>query len=556
MGIVYNPLTSSFDFIREFLTKTGTVLSPIVTGDTLAIYLAGATVSTDGLVLDNTTASTAGATVQYSPRLRLKGSGWDTDGAVSVNSEWTIENKPVSGTAVSSELLISHSLGGAAYTNPVTITSGGAIKCSEVLSGLSVTYGDLIFGTETTPTVVSRNTADAYDAFTVNNLNAGSTGKLINLQWQSIDRAWLTKEGFLKIESAMNLGTTSTDGLVLANTSPALVGTTVQYSPRLRLRGTAWDTDDAVSRTTDWIIENVPISGNTVSSTLYFRHSLDGGAYTYPFTLTSGGLLTLSDGIITGGSIRAGNATAIQNASSSSIFSLNVGSATSYAVWSRNTADAYAAAVINNLNASSTGHILDCQWQSSNRFIVYKEGGIQSNYNSAISMGGAPDNSAVLTVGWNNSTMAAGTTAARHLIIGGNITELANATITDIVGLYLNTFTIGDGGGTKTLGFASTVYIAGAPTVGTTPAKGPYSLFIDSGEFRLDGNLGDATDRVPTGYFTDLTTTSITATSSISTTQYFGDATSDGSWKMEIESGDLVIYKKETGSWVEKGRYE
>lgn len=51
-------------------------------------------------------------------------------------------------------------------------------------------------------------------------------------------------------------------------------------------------------------------------------------------------------------------------------------------------------------------------------------------------------------------------------------------------------------------------------------------------------------------------TTSITATSSISTTQYFGDATSDGSWKMEIESGDLVIYKKETGSWVEKGRYE
>ncbi len=39
-------------------------------------------------------------------------------------------------------------------------------------------------------------------------------------------------------------------------------------------------------------------------------------------------------------------------------------------------------------------------------------------------------------------------------------------------------------------------------------------------------------------------------------TQYFGDPTVDGTWKIEIESGDLVIYKRETGSWVEKGRYE
>ena len=41
----------------------------------------------------------------------------------------------------------------------------------------------------------------------------------------------------------------------------------------------------------------------------------------------------------------------------------------------------------------------------------------------------------------------------------------------------------------------------------------------------------------------------------ITDTQYFGDSTSDGSWKMEIESGGLVIYKKETGTWVEKGRF-
>jgi hypothetical protein len=47
----------------------------------------------------------------------------------------------------------------------------------------------------------------------------------------------------------------------------------------------------------------------------------------------------------------------------------------------------------------------------------------------------------------------------------------------------------------------------------------------------------------------------INSSSMITDTQYFGDSTSDGSWKMEIESGDLVVYKKETGSWAEKGRF-
>jgi len=85
------------------------------------------------------------------------------------------------------------------------------------------------------------------------------------------------------------IATTSTDALALLNNTDALVGTTVQMSPRLRFRGSAWDTDDAVSRTTDWIIENLPVSGTTVSSQLRFGHSLAGGSYTYPFYLDNVG---------------------------------------------------------------------------------------------------------------------------------------------------------------------------------------------------------------------------------------------------------------------------
>ena len=346
----------------------------------------------------------------------------------------------------------------------------------------------------------------------------------------------------LKQDNILNV---PTDGLILKNSTLSTLLAKVQMSGRLRWRANGWDDDDAVNRTVDWSMEVIPSSGNTVTSTLLIGTSLDGAGYTLPATLTNTGNLTIS------GSLNIGNGKQIANGTSANYFTIDVGGSASPAYWSRNTADTYTTAVINNLNASSTGHILDCQWQSVNRFIVFKEGGIQSNYNSAIAMGAVPDASAVLTVGWNNSTMAAGTTAARHLLVGGNITELAGAAITDIVGAYFNTFTITDGGAAETVGFTSTVYIANAPTVGTAPTIGNYALFVDAGEVRIDGDIGDTTYRVNKGWFTDLE-----ATSSISTTQYFGDKTTDGSWKMEIESGDLVIYKKETGTWVEKGRYE
>lgn len=126
------------------------------------------------------------------------------------------------------------------------------------------------------------------------------------------------------------------------------------------------------------------------------------------------------------------------------------------------------------------------------------------SYN-AFNMGGSPVSGVVLSVGANSTVMPAGTTAWRDLQTLGNITELANATITDIVGAYFNTFTITDGGGSETVAQVSTVYIVNAPTIGTTPTKGPYALFVDAGEVRIDGSLGDTTDRISSGWFTDLT---------------------------------------------------
>jgi hypothetical protein len=98
--------------------------------------------------------------------------------------------------------------------------------------------------------------------------------------------------------SLTGLALTSTDGGVLVNTTAATGGTTVQMSPRLRLRGTAWDT--SASETVDFFIENLPATAATPTGTLNVGYSLNGAAATFPLTLTSGGTLTVLGSALVG----------------------------------------------------------------------------------------------------------------------------------------------------------------------------------------------------------------------------------------------------------------
>lgn len=86
------------------------------------------------------------------------------------------------------------------------------------------------------------------------------------------------------------LGTVSADGLVLTNTTAATGGATVQLSPRLRLRGNAWDT--AASETVDAYIELLPVSAATPTGTMRMCYSINGAAATCPLTFNSGGAVS------------------------------------------------------------------------------------------------------------------------------------------------------------------------------------------------------------------------------------------------------------------------
>jgi hypothetical protein len=101
--------------------------TPTISGALTTLQTLG-TVSTDGLVLQNTTAAAAGAQ-QYSPRLHFQGQGWKTTAtAASQAVDFIAEVQPVQGsTAPTGNLVLSSNIGTAGYNPLMTVTSAGNV---------------------------------------------------------------------------------------------------------------------------------------------------------------------------------------------------------------------------------------------------------------------------------------------------------------------------------------------------------------------------------------------------------------------------------------------
>lgn len=135
------------------------------------------------------------------------------------------------------------------------------------------------------------------------------------------------------------IGATSSDGLTISNPTAATAGNQ-KWSPRLRLSGQGWKTDEtAGSQTVDWILENRPVQGTAApTSTLVWAYQVDGGGYADKMTLTNAGVLTVSSvvGNVTGncsgssGSCTGNSATVTTNANLTGIVT-SVGNATAIA---------------------------------------------------------------------------------------------------------------------------------------------------------------------------------------------------------------------------------
>jgi len=89
----------------------------------------------------------------------------------------------------------------------------------------------------------------------------------------------------------------------------------------------------------------------------------------------------------------------------------------------------------------------------------------------------------------NRAFTAATGNSAYQLHLGGNITENTSGTHGTIAPLAIDAIILTDGGGTEVITNLASLYIAGAPTAGTTPANGPYAIFADAGNVRFDGQI-------------------------------------------------------------------
>ena len=103
------------------------------------------------------------------------------------------------------------------------------------------------------------------------------------------------------------IGVTSTDGLVLVNTTDAAAGAQ-QYSPRLRLRGEGWKTDaTAASQTVDFAAEVQPVQGTSApSGNFILKASINGGAFFTAGTFDSAGNLLVPGAYILGSADTSG----------------------------------------------------------------------------------------------------------------------------------------------------------------------------------------------------------------------------------------------------------
>lgn len=128
LGSVENTALSTWAGSANLTTlgtvTSGTWNSPTTITTTKSI---GA-VSTDGLVLQNTTAAAAGAQ-QWSPRLHFIAQGWKTTGTASVATDWIIENQSVQGAAnPTSSLAFLSQIAGGGYTTRVGIRADGIVE--------------------------------------------------------------------------------------------------------------------------------------------------------------------------------------------------------------------------------------------------------------------------------------------------------------------------------------------------------------------------------------------------------------------------------------------
>jgi hypothetical protein len=288
-------------------TNTITLLAPTLTGSAFSLTLPAAAPTAVGLALVSSS-TTGGLTWSASAPgtvtsvamtvpgfLSISGSPITTNGTLALSLSGTALPVANGGTGQTSytngQLLIGNttgntlSLGTLTAGTGISITNGtGTITIANTgsLTNPMTTLGDMIYGSTTgtpaTPSRVAGNTT-ANSEFLV---QTGTGSASAAPSWSNT----LT-------DNAIGTGTT-TNGLVLTNTTAATSGTTEQYSPALVLSGAAWKSaSTAASQTDSWSIQDQPVTGSSITASNLVFSDNTAGTPGVDATLSNLGTLTL-----------------------------------------------------------------------------------------------------------------------------------------------------------------------------------------------------------------------------------------------------------------------
>ncbi len=247
-------------YTTRFTLTSGGALSSIsslaMTNTLTNTRTALAAVSTDGIILTNTTAATAGATVQMSPRLRLSGTVWDTGAAASRTVNFKNEVLPVSGNPGTARMLWGYDYNAGGYSELMSLVSTGLLGIGTTTPGSLLSLGN-----------TGANTIN------ISNVATSTFGYGINL-----------KKGCYAINGVC----VAANALTAVAVSAPLTGNGTSGSP-LTIAQSNGTTDGYLAQA-DWSHFNTAYTSRIVSATLPLTISANTVAMTQANTSTNGWL--------------------------------------------------------------------------------------------------------------------------------------------------------------------------------------------------------------------------------------------------------------------------
>lgn len=305
--------TEAFNAANWVKTGIGTVTANSATDPKLAATaenIPAGTLATHGLSQVITDSSTGDWT--FSVYLRSQSGTVTTDLRIDSSSE-TGTAKTVTVTPTWQRYVVTQSFASANTTKTVRITNG--------TNAISAWGAQLEPSTVARPYSGARTTAALPTLTTTAQVNTAlNTTGALSIAGALTGATSGAFSGLVTITGA-SIAATSTDRLALSNATAATAVIPVQMSPRLRLSGTVWNTTTGTSNTSNWKIENMPLSGASPSGQLVFGHDLAAGGYSNALVLNSNGNAAFAGALSTGGTTRLTGAGALQNITGLSVIS-------------------------------------------------------------------------------------------------------------------------------------------------------------------------------------------------------------------------------------------